>query len=104
MLKGLFAGAGRYVKVNNARSLGGRSILIKDPYNARAAIIEARHAGTSEGMGRVAEDALRQIEANRYIEDFEGPYKKVMIWGISFWQKSCAARAEEILQPQPQYY
>ena len=102
VLKGLFAGAGRYVKVKNARSLGGRSILIKDTHHARAAIIEARYAGTSEEMARDAEDALSKIEANRYIEKFEGAYKEVMLWGISFYEKSCACRAGEILKPQ--YY
>lgn len=45
-------------------------------------------------MPKAANDALRQIKENNYAVAVSD-YKKVMFWGISFWKKFCATKAEE---------
>ncbi|MDO4840807.1 MAG: PD-(D/E)XK nuclease domain-containing protein, partial [Desulfovibrionaceae bacterium] len=72
--------------------------IVTGPTSAHAAVIEVRYSGTSEAMLKDAEDALSRLRGKRYAENFEGPYKKIMLWGISFCNKSCVARAGEFLK------
>ena len=101
VLTGIFIGAGWDGNSNDESGLGRLDIVIKDADSSRAAIIEVKHSKTEEKMPQDAEDALRQIEVNRYVTNFEGHYEKIVLWGISFWKKSCAAKAEEYRKPQP---
>ncbi len=102
VLTGTFIGAGWEVTSNDESGLGRLDIFVNDYDNARAAIIEVKHSNTLEAMPKDAEDAVIQIKVNRYVANFEGDYKKIMFWGISFFKKFCTARAEEYLQTLPQ--
>ncbi len=104
VLTGIFIGAGWDGDSNDESGLGRLDIVIKDPDSSRAAIIEVKHSKTEEKMPQDAEDALRQIEVNKYVTNFEGHYEEIMFWGISFWKKFCAAKAEEYHNPQPEKY
>ena len=102
VLTGLFFRAGWEVTSNPESGPGRLAIFVNDYDNARAAIIEVRHSAALEEMPRDAEDAICHIDKKGYVSSLEGDYKKIMFWGISFWKKSCATRAEEYVQPQPQ--
>ncbi len=95
VLTGTFIGAGWEVTSNPESGLGRLDVLVKDEDNARSAIIELKRSKTAGEMAKDAEDAIIQIKENKYVANFEGDYKKIMFWGISFWKKFCAARAEE---------
>ena len=95
VLTGTFIGAGWEVTSNPESGLGRLDVLVKDEDNARAAIIEVKRSKTAGEMAKDAEDAIIQIKENKYVANFEGDYKKIMFWGISFWKKFCEARAEE---------
>ncbi|MDO4839880.1 MAG: AAA family ATPase [Desulfovibrionaceae bacterium] len=102
VLTGTFIGAGWEVTSNPESGLGRLDILVKDEDNARAAIIEVKRSKTAGEMAKDAEATICQLNKKRYVSSLEGHYKKIMFWGISFWKKSCAAKAEEYVQPQPQ--
>ena len=95
VLTGTFIGAGWEVTSNPESGLGRLDVLVKDEDNARAAIIEVKRSKTAGEMAKDAEDAIIQIKENKYVANFEGDYKKIMFWGIAFWKKFCAAKAEE---------
>ncbi len=95
VLTGTFIGAGWEVTSNPESGLGRLDVLVKDEDNARAAIIEVKRSKIAGEMAKDAEDAIIQIKENKYVANFEGDYKKIMFWGISFWKKFCEARAEE---------
>ncbi len=95
VLTGIFVGAGWDATSNDESGLGRLDIVIKDSNNSRAAIIEVKRSSSAGEMAGDTVKALSQIKENRYVENFEGPYEKIMFWGIAFHQKFCAARAEE---------
>ncbi len=97
ILTGIFIGSGNRARSNPERGLGRPDITVKGKRFTRAAIIEVKHAKSREGMPQAAEDALRQIKEKVYTAGVS-EYQKVMLWGISFYKKFCAARAEEFLK------
>ena len=103
ILTGIFIGSGYKARSNPESGLGRPDITVKGKKYTKAAIIEVKHAKSREDMPQAANDALRQIKGKIYTAEVSN-YQKVMLWGISFYEKFCAARAEEILQPQPANY
>ncbi len=87
-----------YAPDTSKKSGRREDIIVTGPTSAHAAVIEVRYSRTSEAMLKDAEDALSRLRVKRYAENFEGPYKKIMLWGISFCNKSCVARAGEVLK------
>ncbi len=103
VLTGLFIGSGYKARSNPESGLGRPDITVKGKRYTQAAIIEVKHAKSREDMPKAADDALRQIKGKLYTAEVSD-YRKVMLWGISFYEKFCACRAEELLQPQPANY
>ena len=103
ILTGIFIGSGYKARSNPESGLGRPDITVKGKKYTKAAIIEVKHAKSREDMPQAADAALRQIKGKIYTAEVSN-YQKVMLWGISFYEKFCAARAEEVLQPQPANY
>ncbi|MDO4840963.1 MAG: PD-(D/E)XK nuclease domain-containing protein, partial [Desulfovibrionaceae bacterium] len=72
-------------------------IIVTGPTMAHAAVIEVKYSKTEKSMSGDAERALRQIKKTKYVTAVK-KCEKVMLWGISFCQKACVARAEEFLK------
>ena len=100
ILTGIFIGSGYKARSNPESGLGRPDITVKGKKYTKAAIIEVKHAKSREGMPQAADDALRKIKENIYTAEVSD-FQKVMLWGISFYEKFCACKAEEIQQPQP---
>ncbi len=94
VLTGLFIGSGYKAKSNDESGLGRADIIVKGPYKSKVAIIEVKHTKDLEKLPEKAEEALSQIKKKKYAATVKG-YKKVIFWGISFCDKSCAAIAED---------
>ncbi len=101
MLERLIIEAGYAPEFKNKSSQGRADIIVTGPTLAHAAVVEVRLVKSREKMPEAADDALIRISKQRYVRSLEGRYKKVMLWGISFCQKSCIAKAEEYHKPQP---
>ena len=63
-LMGVFAGAGYAVDSNREYGLGRADVVVLDPDNRRALIIEAKKAESESAMGRECGEALRQMGAS----------------------------------------
>ncbi len=81
------------------RGQGRADIIVKGSTWAHAAVIGVRYSRTEKSMSQDAERALSQIKRTKYVTAVKG-YKKVILWGISFCKKDCAAKAEEYQKPQ----
>ena len=96
-LAGIFTGLGYSVDSDRERGLGRVDIEVRDRANRRALIIEAKKAESEEAMGRVCDEALRQISKNRYAEDDSlYGYRTVLCYGVAFYRKSALVRKLEI--------
>lgn len=89
----LLNGSGKYLVKSNRESGNGRSdisLKTKRIRNGRAIILELKVADRFQDMERKCEEALRQIEDNRYEYDLrdEG-YEDISKYGICFYKKEC---------------
>lgn len=93
---GLVAGAGYIVESNYENGLGRSDIVIKDRRNRRAAVIEAKTAASERALEKECTDALKQIEEKQYAKKIErSGFKKVLRYGIAFYQKECLVKTLE---------
>ena len=93
-LAGIFAGAGYMVESNREHGEGRSDVVVMDPCGGRAAVFEAKYSKTWKQLGRDCEEALRQIDARMYAEEFEADYDQVLCFGISFFKKRCLVKGK----------
>ena len=92
-LAGVFAGAGYALFSNREYGLGRADIVVMDQDNRRALIIESKKAESEDAMGRACDEALRQIEANRYAgDDSLYGYRTILCYGIAFYRKGALVK------------
>ncbi|MCR4746476.1 MAG: ATP-binding protein [Lachnospiraceae bacterium] len=85
-LTGVFVGRGYSVDSNKEKGLGRQDILLKDRKNRRAIIIETKKSVRETDMEKDCEEAVRQIERQRYAEGLNG-YNQILCYGIAFYKK-----------------
>ena len=94
-LAGLLKNIGNYIVLSNRESGNGRpDIILKYPsVRGKAVIIEIKVSGTYQGLEDKCDEALRQIEEQKYEEALrqEG-YQNIMKYGVAFYRKECMAK------------
>lgn len=89
---GLFVGAGYAVSSNKEQGTGRADIVVQDRKNRRALIIEAKHSKKESDMEKDCRRAADQINRRQYIRtDLKG-YRKILCYGIAFFEKDCLVR------------
>ena len=94
-LAGMLKNIGNYIVLSNRESGNGRpDIILKYPsVRGKAVIIEIKVSGIYQGLGEKCDEALRQIEEQKYEEALrqEG-YQNIMKYGVAFYRKECMAK------------
>ena len=90
---GTFSGEEFPVKSNQESGYGRPDIIVRDPENARTAIIELKQVDAQKRMEKAAREALRQSMDKDYGAPFRRAGETVLHWGIAFCGKACLARA-----------
>lgn len=94
-LAGMLKNIGNYIVLSNRESGNGRpDIILKYPsVRGKAVIIEVKVSGTYQGLEEKCDEALRQIEEQKYEEALrqEG-YQNIMKYGVAFYRKECMAK------------
>ena len=94
-LAGMLKNIGNYIVLSNRESGNGRpDILLKYPsVRGKAVIIEIKVSKTYQELEKRCDEALRQIEEQRYEEELrqEG-YQNIMKYGVAFYRKECMAK------------
>ncbi len=92
-LAGMFKWQYPHTTSNYESGLGRGDIIIKDPDNNRAAVIEIKRSNTNDDMTSAADRALRQIADMKYDAPLQGEYPLILHWGIACHEKSCVAKS-----------
>ena len=91
-LAGLLKNIGNYIILSNRDSGTGRpDILLKYPsVRGKAVIFEIKVSSTYQGLAAKCQEALDQIESQRYEESLrtEG-YTDILTYGVAFYRKEC---------------
>lgn len=94
-LAGILKNMGNYIVLSNRESGNRRpDIVMKYPsVRGKAIIFELKVAGTYAELERCCEQALRQIEEQRYEESLqmEG-YQNIIKYGVAFYKKECMVK------------
>ena len=94
-LAGMLKNIGSYIVLSNRESGNGRpDILLKYPsVRGKAVILEIKVADTFSGLEEKCDEALRQIEEQRYEEPLrqEG-YQDILKYGVAFYRKECMVK------------
>ncbi len=85
-LAGVFVGRGYSVDSNKEKGLGRPDILLKDRKKRRAIIIEAKKSDKESDMDRDCQEAIKQINKEKYAEGLKG-YEEIICYGAAFFQK-----------------
>ena len=97
-LAGMLKNIGSYIVLSNRESGNGRpDILLKYPsVRGKAVILEIKVANTFSGLEEKCDEALRQIEEQRYEEPLrqEG-YQDILKYGVAFYRKECMVKKAE---------
>lgn len=97
-LAGMLKNIGNYIVQSNRESGKGRpDILLKYPsVRGKAVIIEIKVSKTYPGLEEKCDEALKQIEDQRYEEGLrqEG-YQNIMKYGVAFYRKECMAKLQK---------
>ena len=97
-LVGMLKNIGNYIVQSNRESGNGRpDILLKYPsVRGKAVIIEIKVSKTYQGMEEKCDEALEQIEAQRYEEALrqEG-YQNIIKYGVAFYRKECMVKMKK---------
>ncbi|NBI64118.1 hypothetical protein D3Z38_13900 [Clostridiales bacterium] len=95
-LVGLVSNAGYQVESNYENGLGRSDLVIKDPENRRAVVIEAKWTDEEAQLEAECRNALRQIEEKRYAQKVVRlGFQRVEKFGIAFFQKTCLMRNQQ---------
>ena len=94
-LAGMLKNIGNYIVQSNRESGNGRpDILVRYPsVRGKAVIIEIKVAKTYQGLEEKCDEALRQIEEQKYEEALrqEG-YQDILKYGVAFYRKECMVK------------
>ena len=97
-LAGMLKNIGNYIVQSNRESGNGRpDILVRYPsVRGKAVIIEIKVAKTYQGLEEKCNEALRQIEEQKYEAALrqEG-YQKILKYGVAFYKKECMVKMGE---------
>ncbi|MDR1859471.1 MAG: PD-(D/E)XK nuclease domain-containing protein, partial [Bacteroidales bacterium] len=91
-LTALFVKVGDYEVKSNRETGDGRCDIFMRPYLRRqpVIIVEAKIAPSYSALAAKCQEALRQIETNRYADEFiEDGYTDLRKYGIAFYKKEC---------------
>ena len=95
-LAGLLRPMGNYIVQSNRESGKGRpDILVRYPsVRGKAVILELKVAKTYQELEKKCDEALRQIEEQKYEEGLrrEG-YQDILKYGVSFYRKECMVKS-----------
>ena len=95
-LAGMLKNIGNYIVLSNRESGNGRpDILLKYPsVRGKAVIMEIKVSKTYQGMEEKCDEALRQIDDQKYEETLrqEG-YSDILKYGVAFYRKECMVKA-----------
>ena len=94
-LAGMLKNIGNYIVLSNRESGNGRpDILLKYPsVRGKAVILEIKVAHTYQELENKCDEALRQIEEQKYEEPLrqEG-YSDILKYGVAFYRKECMVK------------
>lgn len=94
-LAGMLKNIGNYIVLSNRESGNGRpDLLLKYPsVRGKAVILEIKVAKTYRELEQKCDEALEQIEAQRYEEPLrqEG-YSDILKYGVAFYRKECVVK------------
>ena len=94
-LAGMLKNIGNYIVLSNRESGNGRpDILLKYPsVRGKAIILEIKVAHTYQELESKCDEALRQIEEQKYEEPLrqEG-YSDILKYGVAFYRKECMVK------------
>ena len=97
-LAGMLKNIGNYIVQSNRESGNGRpDILVRYPsVRGKAIIIEIKVAKTYQGLEEKCDEALQQIEEQKYEEALrqEG-YQDILKYGVAFYRKECMVKAKK---------
>ena len=97
-LAGMLKNIGNYIVQSNRESGNGRpDILLKYPsVRGKAVIIEIKISKTYQGLEEKCDEALRQIEEQKYEESLrEEGYQDILKYGVAFYKKECMAKMQK---------
>ena len=97
-LAGMLKNIGNYIVQSNRESGNGRpDILVRYPsVRGKAVIIEIKVSKTYQGLEEKCDEALNQIEEQKYEEALrqEG-YRDILKYGVAFYRKECMVKLAE---------
>ena len=87
------------VKSNRESGIGRGDIIIRYPNRGKkAVIIEIKVAKDVNELEKKCNEALEQIEENKYdMELVQDGYKDILKYGITFFKKECMVKLKKIL-------
>ena len=94
-MTGILTNAGRYRVYSNRESGNGRPdiVLTELKFMGRAIILELKISDTFKGMEKKCEEALAQIEEQKYAVPLEDDgYQEILKYAICFFKKGCIVR------------
>ena len=97
-LAGMLKNIGNYIVQSNRESGNGRpDILLKYPsVRGKAVIIEIKVSKTYQGLEERCNEALRQIEEQKYEETLrEEGYQDILKYGVAFYRKECMVKIQK---------
>lgn len=74
---------------NREHGEGRSDIIVQDYAGDRMAVFEVKYSRKQEELVRDCEEAIAQIDARNYAEEFKDDYARVICYGISFFKKRC---------------
>ncbi len=93
ILLGLFKS--KYIATSNYEAgLGRADIIVEDAVHNRAAVIEVKHAASQAKMEEKSDEALQQMQQQKYDARLRTHFKTILHWGIAFHSKSCLAKCK----------
>ena len=99
-LAGLLAGSEIYQVKSNRENGDGRSDITVCEYQTRevAIVIEVKIADMFRQLDTMCDEGLTQIRDKRYAEELvDDCYRKVIRYGVAFYQKACKVKMDECL-------
>ena len=94
-MAGLLKNAGRYSVYSNRESGNGRPdiVMTESKFRGRAMILELKISDTIKAMEKKCEEALTQIEEQKYAVPLEDDgYQPILKYAICFFKKGCMVK------------
>ena len=94
-LAGMLKNIGNYIVQSNRESGSGRpDILVRYPsVRGKAVIIEIKVSKSYQGLEEKCDEALRQIEEQKYEEALQQEgYQNILKYGVAFYRKECMVK------------